>query len=156
VAAGRTEARPPAERAIRYYRHRFRYKRSWGQVGWLPQAAAAWHRVTGDAALAALAFEIADWALEDQLEKSGGLINDHQPDAPGYMTGVYLEGIAAALRLARATGDAARAARYEESCRRGLQFLDGLVYQERDRRLLPNPERAYGGVRISRTAADVR
>jgi hypothetical protein len=125
-------------------------------VPWLPQAAAAWWQVTRDPALAALAFEVVDWALGHQQETSGGFINGEQPDSPGYSTAVYLEGVAAALGLAVATGDDARAARYRAAAPAALRFVDTIVYQERDRPLLPAPERAYGGVRISRTASDVR
>jgi hypothetical protein len=64
--------------------------------------------------------------------------------------------VAAALGIAVALGDEERAGRYRRSCAAGLRFLDGLVYQERDRPLIPNPERAYGGVRMSRNAGDVR
>jgi hypothetical protein len=69
---------------------------------------------------------------------------------------VYAEGIAAALELAVAIGDSARADRYRASCLAALQFVDVLTYQERDRGMLPAPERAFGGVRFSRTAGDVR
>ena len=51
-------------------------------------------------------FEIADWLLGYQQDKTGAFINDHQADTPGYTTAVYLEGIAAALALA--DGDAVK------------------------------------------------
>ena len=159
VAAGRGLTRldrPALERALRHYRHRFRYRRHLGHVCWLPPAAAAAFRLTGDPAHAALAFEVADWVLGFQQEKSGGFLGDLQPDAPGYSTGVFLEGVAAALALAHALGDGERAARYRRSATRGLAFLDTIVYQERDRALLPDLARALGGVRMSRTASDVR
>jgi orotate phosphoribosyltransferase/AMMECR1 domain-containing protein len=157
VARGKTAVDAPAlARAISTYRHRFRYRRNWGQVAWLGQAAAAWWHVGRDPAHAALAFEIADWAITHQLEKSGGFINEMQADSPGCSTGVYLEGVAAALGVAVALPDEERAARYRRSCARGLDFLDRLIYQERDRALLPNPELATGGVRVSLTGGDVR
>lgn len=147
-------------RAVGYYRHRFRYQRSWGQVAWLTQAAAAWWRcLRGTAAsegLAELVFEIVDWALLYQQEKSGGFINDQQPDSPGYTTGVYLEGVVAGLLVAGELGDSGRVRRYREAALAAVRFLDSITYQERDRPLLPNPAQAIGGVRISRTASDVR
>jgi len=148
--------RAAIDRAFRVCRHRIQVRRPWGPVGWLPQAAAAWWRRTEDPALPALAFDVVDWALGYQQDKSGGFINGEQPDAPGCSTAVYLEGVAAALDLATALGDDERAARYRASATAALRFLDGLIYQERDRPLLPDPERAYGGVRLSRTAGDVR
>jgi orotate phosphoribosyltransferase len=157
TAHGHTAIDPAAlARALRECMHRFRTRRGWGQVCWLPMALAAWHRVTGDPALPPLAFEIIDWALTHQQDKSGGFINGDQADGPGYTTGVYLEGVAAALELAVAIGDAARIARYRDAAARGVAFLDQIIYQPRDRPFLPEPERAYGGVRMSRTAGDVR
>lgn len=143
-------------RALSYYRHRFRYKRDWGQVCWLPQALAAWWWKRRDPVFAELAFEIVDWALPYQQEKTGGFINDHQPDAPGYTTVLYLEAIAAALRVAQAMGDDARAERYRAACENGWRFMDRIVYQERDAAILPNIEWALGGVRISPINGTVR
>src|SRR4029078_6473031 len=79
-------------RSFQYYRHRFRYKRHFGQVTWLLQAFSKWWQFSGDADFASLVFEVADWLLGYQQDKTGGFINDHQPGAPGYTTAVYLEG----------------------------------------------------------------
>ena len=72
------------------------------------------------------------------------------------MTAVYLEGLVAGLRLALAVADAERTARYARACSRAIQFVDGLIYQERDRPLLPDFDRALGGLRMSQTATDIR
>ncbi len=148
------------ERAFRFYRHRFRYRRDFGPVTWLAQAFAAWHRVLGRAEHAALAFEAADLALEHQLAKPGPLrgafVNDHQWDTPGFTTALYLEGIGAAGRLAARLRDEPRRRRYREAWERGLGFVDRLVLQDRDRPVLPCPERAIGGVRQSLVQGVVR
>src|ERR1700733_3034297 len=133
-------------RAFRYYRHRFRARPNLGQVSWLTQACLAWWRVSPNPDFAELAFEIVDWVLQFQQQKSGAFLNDHQSDTPGYTTALYLEGLAAAACLARATGDELRYRDYLESCRRGLQFLDGLIIQPRDSSLVPNPAMAIGGL----------
>ena len=44
---------------------------------------------------------------------------------------------------------------YLESCRRGFQFLDGLIIQSRDTSLLPNPAMAIGGLRRSTRSSEV-
>ena len=142
-------------RAFRYYRHRFRARPHFGQISWLAQACNAWWRIKPDPCLADLAFEVADWILGFQQEKSGAFLNDHQSDTPGYTTALYLEGLAAAAFLARSTGDELRHRDYLESCRRGLQFLDGLIIQPRDSSLLPNPVMAIGGLRRSGRASEV-
>ena len=136
-------------RALRYYRMRFRQNHHWGAVAWLAQAYEAW----GDTAFT---YEIVDWALQFQSTKTGAFVNDHQSDSPGATTALYLEGVAAAWRAAMGEGDTVRAERYRKACDQALFFLDQLVYQERDKAVLPNPVWAIGGIRTSLTASDVR
>jgi AMMECR1 domain-containing protein len=143
-------------RAFRYYRHRFRHARHFGQVSWLMQAFARRWYATQDPWLAEFVFEIGDWILGYQQEKTGGFINDHQPDAPGYTTALYLEGIAAALKIAVARADDRLRDRYLESIARGFRFLDRLVIQQRDACVLPNPDFAVGGLRQSIQRSEVR
>ncbi len=156
-AAGQAAVdRDALRRSLRFYRMRFDHNHDWGAVTWLILAFTAWGRVESDRSLTGFAFEAADWALQFQSQKSGAFLNDHQPDTPGATTALYLEGLAAALEAARAGGDRSREKRYRAACARGLAFLDQLVYQERDRAVLPNPEWAVGGVRTSVTGSDVR
>ena len=157
VAAGQAEINEDAlHRAFRYYRHRFRYRRHFGQVSWLMQAFAQWWHATGDSQFSEFVFEVGDWVLGYQQEKTGGFINDHQPDAPGYTTALYLEGVAAALKLAATRGEAARREKYLDSITRGFRFLDRLIIQQRDACVLPNPTLAIGGLRQSIHRSEVR
>ncbi|HLL01660.1 MAG TPA: hypothetical protein VK539_13815 [Myxococcaceae bacterium] len=142
--------------AWRYYRHRFRYRHHWDQVPWLTQAAAAWWRVDRDAERAHLAFEVCDWALGYQSEKTGAFLNDHQPDTPGATTTLYLEALAASAGLASSLKDRARNKRYLEASARAVAFLDSLVLQESDVKGLPNARQALGGVRMSRERGEVQ
>ena len=144
------------ERALRYYRHRFRYKRDFGQVSWMTLAAAAWSRLTSRREWAELVFEIADWILEFQQTKTGAFLTDHQPDTPGFTTAVYLEAIAAALRVAVEFDPTRRRRRYDEAWRRGFAFLDRLIVQERDSSVLPNAEYAAGGLRENLYSSHIR
>jgi len=139
-------------RSFRYYRHRFRYKRHFGQVAWLLQAFSKWSQVTREQQFADVVFEIGDWLLGFQQDKTGAFINDHQPDTPGYTTAVYLEGIAAALQVA----DSARYQTYLSAFRRGFDFLDRLIIQERDKSVLPNPDYALGGLRQGLHYSEIR
>ncbi|HEY0724998.1 MAG TPA: hypothetical protein VGD41_13595, partial [Pyrinomonadaceae bacterium] len=143
-------------RSFQYYRHRFRYKRHFGQVTWLMQSFSKWWQVTRDPELASFVFEVADWLLGYQQDKTGGFINDHQPGAPGYTTAVYLEGIAAALSLATSIGDAERQDTYADSLARGVAFLDRIIIQERDRAILPNLDFALGGLRQGLNYSEIR
>jgi len=99
------------ERALAWHRHRFRVLRTWGQVGWQLQGwAAVWghQRREGQAAFV---FELADWAVDRQLNKSGAFLEDLSPQEPSFKTGFLAEGIAAAWSVARAAGGEERAAR---------------------------------------------
>src|SRR5262249_4663613 len=51
------------QRSFQYYRHRFRYKRHFGQVTWLLQAFSKWWQITCQKQFADMVFEIADWLL---------------------------------------------------------------------------------------------
>ena len=143
-------------RSFSYYRHRFRYRRHFGQVTWLMQAFSKWWQVTGTAEFAEFVFEVGDWLLGYQQKKTGAFINDHQPDTPGYTTAVYLEGVGAAIHLAAALGDKARRQRYTESFLQGFGFLDQLIIQRRDESLLPNVEFALGGLRQGLYYSEIR
>jgi hypothetical protein len=163
------------QHSFQYYRHRFRYKRHFGQVTWLLQAFSKWWQLTGDRQFANFVFEIADWLLGYQQDKTGAFINDHQSNTPGYTTAVYLEGIAAALSIEQVRkrglppqlqeqGQAALpdllfsngSNRYYNSFARGFAFLDQLIIQERDRAILPNLDFALGGLRQGLHYSEVR
>lgn len=143
-------------RSFRYYRHRFRYKRHFGQVTWLLQAFSKWWQVTQEREFAEIVFEIADWLLGYQQDKTGAFINDHQSDTPGYTTAVYLEGIAAALQVAASLADNTRHEAYFDSLTRGFGFLDRLIIQERDQSMLPNIDYALGGLRQGLHYSEIR
>ena len=143
-------------RVLRYYRMRFRQNHNWGAMAWLAQAFTAWGRAADEPTSTMFGYEVVDWALRFQSDKTGGFLNDHQPDAPGATTAVYLEGVAAARTTADAAGDTLRADRYRLAASRSLRFLDALIYQPRDAAVLPNPTWAMGGVRSSLTASEVR
>jgi hypothetical protein len=136
----------PPEHALAWYRRRFRQNHAWGSAAWLMLAYA-------EGGHPDFAFEIADWVLTFQSQREGGWWNDHQPDAPGALAAVYLEGLAGGP-LQKATG--ARRKRYLAAAERGLGFLDRLIYLPCDAPLLPNPDWALGGVRGSLTSGEVR
>jgi len=143
-------------KSFQYYRHRFLYRRHFGQVSWFLQAFSAWWLVTRDKAFAEMVFGIADWLLDYQQLKTGGFINDHQSDSPGFTTAVYLEGIAAAVPVANLLKEGARAANYLNSFTRGFEFLDRLIIQPRDESMLPNIDWALGGLRQSLNRSEIR
>ncbi|HST79841.1 MAG TPA: AMMECR1 domain-containing protein, partial [Verrucomicrobiae bacterium] len=143
------------ERAFCFYRHRFRYQRNFGQVSWLMQAFSAWWHLRHEEQFAAMLFEIGDWILEHQQEKTGGFLSDDQPDAPGYTSALYLEGIGAALGVAKEI-DAERHDRYWAAYLRGLRFLHRITTQPEHAALLPNTDYAIGGLRMCLDSSFVR
>jgi len=143
------------ERAFRYYRHRFRYRRNFGQVSWIALACEAWLLEERKKEWAALVFEIVDWILEFQNLQTGAFLTDHQQDTPGYTTAVYLEAVAAGIRVSEKF-EPSRSHRYQVAWDRGFGFLDRLIIQERDSSVLPNIEYATGGLRENLYSGHVR
>ncbi|MEE8583679.1 MAG: AMMECR1 domain-containing protein, partial [Acidobacteriota bacterium] len=143
------------EQAFRFYRHRFRYKRHFGQVSWMMQAFSAWWHLLQRREHADFVFEIADWLLEYQ-QRQGGFINDHQPDAPGFTTALYLEGLGAALGVAVKAGRQKWVQRCSKALDKGFVFVDRLVIQDRDQAIIPNLGWARGGLRRSVNKSEVR
>jgi hypothetical protein len=159
--ASRTEllVAVPAEvwdRALRWQRNRFHVLRSWGMVGWQTQGWSAVHRDSGATQQRDFVFELADWALERQLETTGAFLEDLSPEEPSFNTGFIAEGIAAAWSVAVRVGDAERAARYERSWRSATAFMQQLMIRPLDGFALADPDAAMGGVRLTPSRSDVR
>jgi orotate phosphoribosyltransferase/AMMECR1 domain-containing protein len=141
---------------LKWYRRRFRLLHSWGMVGWQTQAWAAIHNLTGDPEHADFVFEIADWALDWQHERTGAFISDLSPTGPSFHTGFLTEGIAAAWMLALRLGDRERIARYAHSCKEALQFMNRLIIRPEDTVCMRDPGHSFGGVRGSLITSSVR
>jgi hypothetical protein len=144
------------DRAFHYYRHRFRYFRDFGQASWLMQAFSAWSRLQRNSQFSDLVFEIGDWLLQWQQEKSGAFVNDHQTDTPGYTTALYLEGIGAAVNLMELSDSGNRRHQYLDAYRHGLRFLNRITIQPGHTWVLPNSDYAIGGLRLSLNSSYVR
>lgn len=153
---------PTLPRAVRlrrhlaWYRRRFRLTGSWGLAAWHMQAWAAVHAREPLAEYADFVFELADWAVERQLETSGAFLTDLSPGGPSFHTAFVAEGIADAWALARRCGDEERAGRYSDSWRRAMEFMQVLTILPQDTFCMRLGDAAIGGVRPSRTASDVR
>jgi orotate phosphoribosyltransferase/AMMECR1 domain-containing protein len=141
---------------LAWYRRRFRLLHPWGMVGWQTQAWAAIHALTNDPEHAAFVFEMADWAADRQLERTGAFITELSPTGPSFHAAFLAEGMAAAWLLAQRTGDAARAMRYAHSCHEALRFMTKLILYPEDGFCLHDPKRAVGGVRCNLTTSYVR
>ena len=138
------ERAPSVERCAAAFarcRERHRRARNPAFVPWHAQACASLFAQTGRHEFADFVLEISDWLLP--MQQWDGLSPDLQgrfydPRRPEFgpphaaSTGAYLEGLADALRLARALGDETRAAAYERAIARGLRSLRQLQFRGPD------------------------
>jgi orotate phosphoribosyltransferase len=142
--------------AFEWYRRRFRMLQPWGMVGWQTRSWAALHALTRNPEHAAFVFEMADWSLDWQHERTGAFITDLHEAGPSFHTAFLIEGITEAWELAVELGDSRRAAAYERSWREAVRFLDQLIIRREDTFCMADAGRALGGVRSSRANSDVR
>lgn len=144
----------------------FRHYRDWhlaqpnpAFVPWHSQACVMLHEDLGLPELAAFVLDRNDWLLPMQ-QWGGRLAPDFQgrffdPARPDFgpphasSTGVYMEGLAEAWRLARRLGETDRADRYARVLRRGLRAVRQLQFRDRDidAFYISRPEAVMGGLR---------
>jgi hypothetical protein len=150
-----------------FYREHFRVKPNPAFVPWHSQAATILFGITGDVALRDYVFEMNDWLLPHQ-QWGGKLARDHwgrfySPDKPEYgpphasSTGVFLEGLADALKLARGAGDVARARSYQTAIERGIVSLAQLQFRSPGEAFyLQHPRRVLGAIRTEAYNNEIR
>jgi hypothetical protein len=141
--------------ARRFYGNRFREYPTWG-CSWLAQGWGAVHDLTGDPDDATIAFEVADWVSERQLEKNGAFLEELSRDEPSFNTGFVAEGVAAAWRAAIDQQDYERAERYGECWRRAAAFMRTLALESTDVFPFQRPDLALGGIRCTVSRGDIR
>ncbi len=148
------------ELAFDFYRDWHRSHRNPAFIPWHTQAYFATWELTQDAAMKDFIFEMNDWLVETQQWDDTGYPDMrgrfYDPDFPGYgpphasSTGVYLEGLADAYRLAKAVDDATRAERYGLAIRRGLRSIMQLQFvDEIDMFYISKRRDARGGIRTT-------
>lgn len=148
-------------RSFRYYRgwHLDPKNRNPAFIPWHTQALVKVWMKTQDPELAAFVFEINDWLLGVQEwdgarypDSRGRFYDGSRPFGPPHAssTGVYLEGLIYAYRLARATGDEQRSAAYRRAILRGLRSLMQLQYvDEVDMYYISKRKAVQGGIRTT-------
>lgn len=141
---------------LNWFQRRFRALHPWGMVGWHTQGWSALYLATGERRYADFVFEMADWALDWQHEKSGAFLIELHPYGPSFHTLFVAEGIADAWRLARLLDDQSRTERYSLSSAEALRFLNQILVRPEDTFCMVDPGRAVGGVRSSSSTSDVR
>lgn len=148
------------ERSLRFYRTWHRAQRNPAFVPWHTLACARLWAVTHAAEWRDWIFEMNDWLLglqqwESQREFPDTMGRFYAPDRPfgpphASSTGVYLEGLAAAWRVAREAGDSVRQETYRRAIMRGLRSLAQLTFKDEiDLFYVVYRERVRGGVRTT-------
>jgi orotate phosphoribosyltransferase len=141
---------------LEWYRRRFRLAHPWGMVGWQSQAWAMMYNLTRDQDQASFVFELVDWALDWQLEKSGAFLTDLWPYGPSFHTAFVAEGVAEAWHLALSLDDGDRARKYRKAWEDAANFLTNLIIYPEDTFCMNDSRRSVGGVRGTLTTSDVR
>jgi hypothetical protein len=144
----------------RFYRTWHLAQRNPAFVPWHTQAYFKVWETTRSDELRDWIFAMNDWLLEVQQWESqrefpdtmGRFYDPERPFGPPHAssTGVYLEGLIDAWRLAQVTGDVERQERYRRSLVRGLRSLAQLTFSDEvDLFYISKRDRVQGGVRTT-------
>lgn len=147
-------------RSIRFYREWHRQNRNPALIPWHTQATFRLHQTHPTEELRDWIFEMNDWLLGVQQwdeqrafpDTMGRFHDPRRPFGPPHAssTGVYMEGLVDAWRLARAKGDTDRQDRYRRALRRAARSLaQNTFLDDVDLFYISRRERAYGGVRTT-------
>ncbi|MGE4251439.1 MAG: hypothetical protein AB7F09_18780 [Parvibaculaceae bacterium] len=154
-------------RSLWTYRDHFHRDPNPAFVPWHAQTAAALFEITGNPDLRDYVFQLIDWLLPHQ-QWGGDLDPDlwgrfYSPHRPHYgpphasSTGVYLEGIVDAWKIAKAVGDSGRVKIYGESFRRGLRSIAQLQFKNGcDTYYITRKDRVLGAVRTEAYDNEIR
>lgn len=148
------ERRAICDRALPFYTNYFRASRSVPFIPWQTQAWGELARTTRLRRYADFVFAMNDYLVNLQIENgaaplsiyAGGFDVSGRGRA-GMNTGVYLEGLADAIRTADAFGETQRAARYRQAAWRAARFVMQLRFREEECYYVQSPQEVLGGVR---------
>ena len=125
-------------------------------AAWLVRGYARQYEQTGQPRYERYVFEMADRFVLLQLDERNcpypalrGAINVQRAGAVGARSAIYIAALADALRIARRTGDAERAAAYEDAVRRGMRFLMQLEFVEAEAYFVRSKLDTLGGIRTA-------
>jgi len=117
-------------------------------VPWQARAYQEAYSVTKDKRYADFVFQLMDW----MLKKYKPLGRDAVPGRQGALntqfagTGVYSEGLSAAVRLAREVGDKERVERYTKALRGTMGYVLGLQIKDEDTYWIKRPDKVLGAL----------
>ncbi|MFW6158274.1 MAG: AMMECR1 domain-containing protein [Planctomycetota bacterium] len=148
------------ERVFPYYRDLYdRIEKQASYTPWMSKPYAAAYFATGKLEYARFVLKMNDNVLDRQRgpeAKYADAIGSFFSAGHVCSSGVMLEGMAEAYRLAVALGDEQRAARYRRSILLGLRFLLQSQYRPENLFTAPNPRLTLGGIRTALGDSSVR
>ena len=158
--SGDPELREHILTSLRFYRAWHRNQRNPAFIPWHTQAYHLLWLTTPSDEVRDWIFEMNDWLLGMQQWETQAAFPDtmgrfYDPDRPfgpphASSTGVYLEGLIDAWRLARDTADTARQERYRRAIVRGLRSITQLTFlDDTDMFYVSQRARVFGGVRTT-------
>ena len=123
----RPRLRSAVQRALKHYQARWENEdeRDLSFTTWMIQACDQWHALEGDELARDYAYEMTEWALEEQHGEDceNPLWVGAFQNTPGIGTAAYSEGIASALSIAQRAGDEERIERYRAALLLSMRFL---------------------------------
>ena len=116
-------------------------------IPWASSGCAKWYRMTDNKEFLDFCFEMSDIQIErqnliDDVDDLGNSLYGYIL-GPTVNTGVYLEGIGDALRLAKSVKDTVRINNYHNCLKVGIEWLLSLQFRRKSQ--LGRPQRAFGG-----------
>lgn len=146
----RPRLKSAVERSLKHYQAQWRDEdeRDLSFTTWMIQACDQWHALVEDDLSRDYAYEMADWALQEQHgeDSENPLWVGAFQNTPGIGTAAYSEGIASALSIAQRAGDDDRAERYRAALLLSMRFLLSLSLDGPEHALVGGPEHV-GAVR---------
>ncbi len=136
------------EKAFPYYLNFWKEKKEGPFVPWQIRAYAQLYDVDPQQKYADFVYSLADWMLNkyhplgmDTGYGRAGALNRMYAS-----TGVYMEGLATAYRIAKKAGDKKRADRYAKAVHGGSGYALGLQFKPQDTFRYPKPDKIRGGL----------
>ena len=146
----RPRLRSAVERSLKHYQSRWQDEdeRDLSFTTWMIQACDQWHALVEDDLSRDYAYEMADWALQEQHGEDcdNPLWVGAFQNTPGIGTAAYSEGIASALSIAQRAGDEERAEKYRSALLLSMRFLLSLSLDGPEHALVAGSEH-IGAVR---------
>jgi AMMECR1 domain-containing protein len=157
---GRREYRALAERVFPYYRGLYgQTSKKASFTPWMTRAYTSVYFATQKRRYAEFVLRMNDRLVQSQLDVDAAYadkIGSFFESGTSYSTGVFVESVIEAYRVAKALDDRDRMRRYRRAVQLGLRFLLQCQYRPENLFTVPSPTRTLGGMRTSVYDSSIR